>query len=74
MHALVFGLVEQGADPAVVVLHAAQSPQVLQRPAHHSRHGGNGFEDDGTVAIALGEEGIGEKTQHLHEAECKAVR
>ena len=74
VHAFVFGLVEQNANPTLIVLYAPQSPQVLQGAADHAGNGGDGFQNDGPVAISFGEEGVGKKAQDLHEKERNPVR
>ena len=74
VHALVLGLLHQRADPAVVVDHATQALQVGGRRAHHARHGRNRLKDDRPVAIALGEQGVGEEAQQAGQAQRKAVR
>ena len=63
VHALVLGLVHQRPDPALVVAHAAQAVQVDQRRADHAGHRGDGLQHDRAVAVALGEEGVGEEAQ-----------
>ena len=67
MHAFILGFVEQRADPAVIALHAAQRAQVLQRTADHAGHAGDRFQHHGTVAVAPGEKGIGEKAHELDQ-------
>ena len=74
MHALVLGLVHQRLDPAVVVAHPAQALQVVERGADHAGHGRDRLQHHGAVAVALGEEGVGEEAQQLDEAEGDAVR
>ena len=74
VHALVLRLVHQGADPALVVAHPAQALEVVDRRADHPRHGGDGFEHDRAMAVALGEEGVGAEAQRLGEAVSDAVR
>jgi hypothetical protein len=54
VHAFVFGLLHQGADPTIVIDHPAQAPQVRERGADHAGYGGHGFQDDRAVAILLG--------------------
>ncbi len=74
VHALVFGLVEQGADPALVVTHLAQGVQVLRHAADHAGHACDGFQHHGAVAVALGEKRVGDGAHGLGEAEGDAVR
>lgn len=74
VHAFVFGFFHQGADPAVIILHPAQRGQVLNGGADHAGHTGNGFQHDGAVAVTLGEEGIGGKTQDFGETKREMIR
>ncbi|GBF29213.1 hypothetical protein MnTg03_00784 [bacterium MnTg03] len=67
VHAFIFGLVEQRANPALVIFHASQCSQVLQRSADHSGNCGNGFENDCSVAIALGKKSICKNSQKLYK-------
>jgi hypothetical protein len=41
--------------------------------ADHAWHSSDGFEDDGAVALALREEGVGEEAQESRDAECDPV-
>ena len=40
---------------------------------NHSGNGGNRLEDDRAVAVAFGEEGVGDEAQQLCEAERETV-
>ena len=73
VHAFVFRLVEQLADPAAVAFHAPQGPQMLECAADHPRHGGDRFEHDGTMPVPPGEKDIGKETQKFHESEGGAI-
>ena len=68
VHALVLGFLHQRADPAVVVAHPAQATQVDQRGADHAGDRGDGFQHDRPVAVALGEEGVGQEAQAAGDA------
>jgi hypothetical protein len=74
VHAFVFSFLHEGANPAVVILHATQALQVIERGPDHARDGGDGFQHDRPVAVTLCEEGIGAEAQQLGEAEGEAVR
>jgi hypothetical protein len=36
VHALIFGFLQEGVDPAVVALHAAEAVEVPDHAGHHS--------------------------------------
>jgi hypothetical protein len=55
VHALIFGLVHERLDPALVVTHAAQAGEVVDRRTDHSGDRSDGLEHDSPVTIALGE-------------------
>ena len=74
VHALVFGFVHERLDPALVVAHAAQTGEMVDRSAHHARHGRHRLEHDGAVAVTLGKEGIGTPAQRFGEAEGNPIR
>ncbi len=73
MHAFVIGLVDQLLDPALVVADVADRLEVLQETADHARHGGDGFQHHGAVAIAVGKELVGEEPHDFHGAKGDAV-
>jgi hypothetical protein len=73
VHPLILRLVHQGADPALVVAHAAQAFEVRDRGADHSGHRRHRLEHDGAVAVALGEEGVGAEAKRLGEAIGDAI-
>ena len=73
MHAFVFGLLQQRADPALVVAHATQALQVHDRRADHAGHRGHGLEDDRAVTIALDEKRVGTAAKEPGEAQRDAV-
>ena len=73
VHAFIFGLVDQFPDPAIIVTHPAQRFQMLHHAANHAGHACDGFQNDGAVAIAMREEGIGEKAQQLRDPERNAI-
>src|SRR3546814_9133686 len=68
MHALILGLVHERLDPALVVAHAAEAGEMVDRGADHPRHRGDRFQNDSTVAVTLGEKGVGAPPQNLGEA------
>ena len=74
VHPLVLGLIHQSADPSFVVAHPAQALQMVDGCPDHAGYGGDSLQHDRTVSVALGEERIGAKAQHLGEAEGDAVR
>ena len=74
VHALVFGFVHERLDPALVVAHAAQTGEMVNRCPNHTRHGRHRLEHDGTVAVTLGKESIGTPAQRLGETEGNPVR
>ena len=74
VHALVLGLVHQGADPAFVIAHPAQAAQVDQRRADHARHRGDSLQHDRSIAVALGKKRICQKSQAAGNGKGGAVR
>ena len=46
MHSLVVGLLEEGLDPALVRLEAANGLEVTQATSNHARNTSNGLEED----------------------------
>ena len=73
MHALVFGLLHQCTNPAIVIDHAAQASEVLDGAANHTRNGGDSFENDGAMAIAFGKENIRAPAQKFGEGERDVI-
>src|SRR3546814_376822 len=73
MHALILGLVHERLDPALVVAHAAEAGEMVDRGADHPRHRGDRFQNDSTVAVTLGEKGVGAPPQNLGEAVSYAI-
>jgi len=69
MHALVLGFLKQNPNPAFIVTHLAQRSQMLPKPTDHSGDGGNGFQNDRTVAVALRKKLVGEEPEQFYECE-----
>ena len=64
---------QQLGDPALVVADVTQRLQVLQQTADHAGHGGHGFQYHRAVAVAPGEEPVGDEPQRFDEAERDPV-
>ncbi|MEE4239586.1 MAG: hypothetical protein V2I51_22940, partial [Anderseniella sp.] len=68
MHALVLGLIKQFGNPPFVIANVADGFQMLQQAADHAGHGGDGFQNNGPVPIALAEECIRENAHEFDQA------
>jgi hypothetical protein len=73
MHPLVLGLVQQLANPALILADMAHRFEVLQQPSDHARHGSHGFQNDRAMAIALGEKRIGKDAHEFHDTQRDPV-
>jgi hypothetical protein len=73
MHPLVLGFLYQRPDPAFVITHPSQAAQVGEHRTDHARHGRHGFQDDGPMAVPLGEKRVGTEPQQFGEAKREPV-
>ena len=73
MHPLIFGLVQQLANPALILADVAHRFEMLQEPPHHARHGGHGFQDNRSMSITLGKERIGKDPHEFHDTQRDPV-
>ena len=65
--------VEEGLDPATVILETAQGSQMDQHAAHHAGHSRDRLQHHRTVPIAPPKKGIREKTEEFDEAQSQPV-
>jgi hypothetical protein len=74
VHPLVFGFIQQSANPTLITFHATQSAQMLQGASNHARDSGNRFKYNRAVTVAAGKKSISEEARRLGESKRKLIR
>uniref|UniRef100_A0A8R7UB58 Uncharacterized protein n=1 Tax=Triticum urartu TaxID=4572 RepID=A0A8R7UB58_TRIUA len=74
MHALVLGLLHERADPAAVVLEAAERAQVQQHAAHHGWHRRDRLQQQRVAGVPALEEEVAARAQRPHDELRHLVR
>src|SRR6185437_16277932 len=71
--ALVLRLVQERLDPATVIFETPQGLEVREGTADHPGNRSHCFQNDGAMAVAALEEGVGKEPQELHAPKGEPV-